>query len=206
MCAVTRHTGGTRGVDHGPSSGRHCCEGRQRRSRPRVTSRATMSDRPRAWNASGGTYRLIIAKAPIASRPLPGRRSSFLGGRKKSGRRATAVPGPPRVRSIIRMPRAVRCMRFATDSRNRDSAVSTPGFPAPASCGPVAPVYSRRSRQRQAGPDRGGPAIARSGRIVRPVRRPSDQQTNRRLGGDPREICNQIPSRMARDLSIQVPV
>ena len=38
----------------------------------------------------------------------------------------------------------------------------------------------------------------------RPVRRPTDRQTNRRnLGGDPREICNhQTPSREARGLSI----
>ena len=56
---------------------------------------------------------------------------------------------------------------------------------------------------RRGGSDRGGPAIARSGRVVRPVRRPSDRQTNRRnTGGDPREICNQIPDREARDLSI----
>lgn len=77
MCAVTRHTGGTRGVDHGPSSGRRCCEGLQRRSRPGVTSRATMSDRPRAWDASGGTHRSIIADVPIASRSPSGRRSRF---------------------------------------------------------------------------------------------------------------------------------
>ena len=39
--------------------------------------------------------------------------------------------------------------------------------------------------------DRGGPAIARSGRVVRPVRRPSDRQTtrHRNVDGDPREIC-----------------
>jgi hypothetical protein len=34
------------------------------------------------------------------------------------------------------------------------------------------------------------------------VRRPTDRQTKRRnLGGDPREICNQIPGK-TRDLSI----
>ena len=71
-CAVTRHTGGTRGVDHGPSIGRRCCEGRQRRSRPRVTSRATMSDRPRAWDASGGTHRSIIATRRSPPDLLPG--------------------------------------------------------------------------------------------------------------------------------------
>jgi hypothetical protein len=40
----------------------------------------------------------------------------------------------------------------------------------------------------------GGPAIARSGRVVRPVRRPSDRENPRRTSGDPREICNQVPS------------
>jgi hypothetical protein len=57
------------------------------------------------------------------------------------------------------------------------------------------------------GPDRGGPAIARSGRIVRPERRPSDQQTRhrRRAGGFPREICNQVPSHEARDFLILGP-
>ena len=39
------------------------------RSRSRVTNRATMSDRPRARNASGGTYRLIVIdEKTIASR------------------------------------------------------------------------------------------------------------------------------------------
>jgi hypothetical protein len=56
---------------------------------------------------------------------------------------------------------------------------------------------------RRGGSDRGGPAIARSGRVVRPVRRPADRQTTRRRsGGDPREICNQVPRRGARDLLI----
>lgn len=56
---------------------------------------------------------------------------------------------------------------------------------------------------RRGGSDRGGPAIARSERVVRPVRRPTDRQTNRRTGGDPREICNQqVPSREARDFLI----
>jgi hypothetical protein len=49
----------------------------------------------------------------------------------------------------------------------------------------------------------GGPAIARPGRVVRPVRRPSDRHNPRRQsGGDPREICNQVPSRTARDFLI----
>ena len=53
------------------------------------------------------------------------------------------------------------------------------------------------------GSDRGGHAIARSGRVVRPVRRPTDRQTKRRnASGDPREICNQVPSRQARDFLI----
>lgn len=78
-----------------------------------------------------------------------------------------------------------------------------------------------RSRRRQPGRERytpgvpwhrggpgagfslGGPAIARPGRVVRPVRRPSDRQNPRRhSGGDPREICNQVPSRLARAFSI----
>jgi hypothetical protein len=56
---------------------------------------------------------------------------------------------------------------------------------------------------RRAGPDRGGPAIARSGRVVRPVRRPSDRQSPRyHRGGDPREICNQDPGSQAGVFSI----
>jgi hypothetical protein len=94
-CAVTRHTGGTRGVDHGPSNGRRCCEGWQRRSRPRVTSRATMSDRPRAWDASGGTHRSIIAKQTDRLPTSSGRRFRFRPrppGKRCGGPAATASP------------------------------------------------------------------------------------------------------------------
>ena len=45
-------------------------------------------------------------------------------------------------------------------------------------------------------PGQGGPAIARGGRIGRPVRRPSDEQpSSRRAGGrTTREICIQVPA------------
>jgi hypothetical protein len=175
------------------------------RSRTRVTNRATMSDRPRAGNASGGTYRPSSSETTIASRDS-GRRS-FCCMRRNGGR---PPPFP-----LEEAPRSGPCLPFqrsralvcapAGVGGNRETAASgrirphlragrhppghrgyTPGVPGP----------------RRGGSDRGGPAIARSGRVVRPVRRPSDRQTNRRSGGDPREICNQIPSPWGRDLSI----
>jgi hypothetical protein len=88
-------------------------------------------------------------------------------------------------RAIGKAPHPVASPRGSTHPPDRRGY--TPGVP----------------ESRRGGSDRGGPAIARSGRVVRPVRRPSDRQTNRRFsGGDPREICNQIPSPGGRDLSI----
>jgi len=61
-------------------------------------------------------------------------------------------------------------------------------------------VPHRVEAAREQGYSLGGPAIARSGRVVRPVRRPSDRQSPRRnASGDPREICNHSdPSLEAR--------
>ena len=126
MCAVTRHTGGTRGVGHGPSNGRRCCEGWQRRSRPRVTSRATMSDRPRAWNASGGTHRTIIDRLPRSS----GRRFRFQarkrGGKRAAGSHATASPpsAPAEVRSSGDTQRGSVNVCVWRAAANRDFAAS----------------------------------------------------------------------------------
>ena len=66
------------------------------------------------------------------------------------------------------------------------------------------PGYTRpRSRVASRRPDRGGHAIARSGRVVRTVRRPTHRQANRRtIGGDPREICNQVLGQATGGLSI----
>jgi hypothetical protein len=136
LCAVTRHTGGTRGVDHGPSIGRRCCEGRQRRSRPRVTSRATMSDRPRAWDASGGTHRSIIATPPIASRPPSGRRSRVRAKRTAGPLvrpQARRVP-PRKVRSNGDTRGSVRTLATACAAANRETAASGRLHPFP---GPV---------------------------------------------------------------------
>ena len=68
----------------------------------------------------------------------------------------------------------------------------------PAGILPTDPLVA--SRRPGAGEPLGGPAIARSGRVVRPVRRPSDRQSPRRnASGDPREICNHSdPSHEAR--------
>jgi hypothetical protein len=67
------------------------------RSRSRVTNRATMSDRPRAWNASGGTHRRSSSRSPPEA---SGGRSSF-SGRKKEERRATAAVPVNRLRGPV---------------------------------------------------------------------------------------------------------
>ena len=69
------------------------------RSRTRVTNRATMSDRPRAGNASGGTYRPSSSAKTIASRDS-GRRS-FCCMRRNGGRPPPfPLEAAPRARSM----------------------------------------------------------------------------------------------------------
>ena len=162
-----------------------------------------MSDRPRAGNASGGTYRPSSSETTIASRDS-GRRS-FCCMRRNGGR---PPPFP-----LEEAPRAGPCLPFARSRALVCAPAGVAGNRESAASGPIR-ARGRHPRDRRGytpgvpgsrrgGSDRGGPAIARSGRIVRPVRRPSDRQTNRRnTGGDPREICNQVPDREARDLSI----
>jgi hypothetical protein len=71
--------------------------------------------------------------------------------------------------------------------RERSRVGPTPGRVA---------ILSRSRARTSSRPGQGGPAIARGGRIGRPVRRPSDQQPwPRRDGGrTTREICIRVPA------------
>ena len=90
--AETRRTGGTRGVGHGPSNGRRYRRRVGRgRSRSRVTSRATMSDRPRAGTRPAG----LIARHRHQHDRLPGQRGAIVVVRGPDmERRATADRAP----------------------------------------------------------------------------------------------------------------
>jgi hypothetical protein len=158
-----------------------------------------MSDRPRAGARPAG----IIARRHHKDYRLPGPREAIVSVYSEERRATAAAPGrgAPRVRSMS----SVRHGARACCARPRGSrAIGNPphlsrGGRQPSTRGGYTPGSRTASRRF----DRGGPAIARSGRVVRPVRRPSDRQTHRRnASGDPREICNQVPSQTARDLSI----
>ena len=181
--------------------------------------------RPRAGTRPDGTHRSRIEfhRSPsdasggrsLVSGPPPGRLAGApnrRGGRcSERGWRRTAGD---RRRSLNAAPRPGRCppsgrshARYATG--RGVGAIGNPPHPKPTAGRSggwdASPGRILRSVPglRRGDPDRGGPAIARSGRVVRPVRRPTDRQTNRRSrGGDQREICNQIPRPSARDLSI----
>lgn len=176
-------------------------KGLLRRSRTRATSRATMIDRPRAGARHGRTHRLRHRYERIASR----HRGAIVTFRAVKGRRSTAAaPSVPRGGPVpVRSARSDG--RYAPGDPG-PAIGKVPHLPRPWSPPGRAPrVYSPSFQGRvEAAPDRGGHAIARSGRVVRPVRRPTDRQTNaRHRGGDPREICNHsVPSPRTRDLSI----
>ena len=185
--------------------------------------------RPRAGTRPDGTHRSRIEfhRSPsdasggrsVFSGPPPG---AFAGAPNRRGGRCSERGGRrtagDRRRSLNAAPRPGRCppsgrshARYATG--RGVGAIGNPPHPVagPWSVGwmggepgPYTPVRSPcRVEAAGAGEPLGGPAIARSGRVVRPVRRPTDRQTNRRSrGGDQREICNQIPRPSARDLSI----
>lgn len=149
--------------------------------------------------------------APRASRPGEGRRpplevggqgwkSRWNGGRPPPFRRRRA----PRVRSMSPSTRS-RCMYRVCVPRGAIGKTPHPPRDRPVRAGRgVRPVYSPSfPGRRRGGSDRGGPAIARSRRVARPVRRPMHRQTQRRRHGDhPREICNQVPRHAARGLLI----
>jgi hypothetical protein len=151
------------------------------RSRPRVTNRATMSDRPRAGNASGGTYR-PSSEITIASRDS-GRRS-FCCMRRNGGR---PPPFPleeaPRARSMssVARSRALVCAP-AWVAGNRETAASGRIPARPASPGSPR-LYSGRSRvtSRRLGQGR---SCDRAIRARRPSReaaeRPADQSPQHR--------------------------
>ena len=185
--------------------------------------------RPRAGNASRRDSSLAHRHPSIASRRTRGAialfwpRSAFAGRSEQAW--GTAVrsgevgrTAGDRRRSLNAAPRSGRCpsserSRARYAAARGIGAIGNPPHPVagPWSVGwmggepgPYTPVRSPcRVEAAGAGEPLGGPAIARSGRVVRPVRRPTDRQTNRRpRGGDQREICNQIPRPSARDLSI----
>lgn len=64
-------------------------------------------------------------------------------------------------------------------------------------------ILRRCSRQRVEPRDPRRPAIARAGRVGRPVRRPSDQSMaiRRDIGGATRETCTRVPGHQARGFS-----
>jgi hypothetical protein len=130
------------------------------------------------------------------------------GGGEENGGRPPPFPERLRTRSLASSERS-RAGWFLLGgcSGNRETAASrvrgAPGRHRPGPDRYTPGVPCRVEAAREQGFSLGGPAIARPGRVVRPVRRPSDRQNPRRhSGGDPREICNQVPSRPARDFSI----
>lgn len=145
----------------------------------------------------------VVIRKTIASRDS-GRRS-FCRMRRNGGRPPPfQLEEAPRARSMssVYTEPSVVCAPAGVVG-NRESAASGRIPPRPRHRADRRGYTPGVPGSRRGGSDRGGPAIARSGRVVRPVRRPSDRQTNRRSsGGDPREICNQVPSQEARGLSI----
>jgi hypothetical protein len=150
-----------------------------------------MSDRPRAGTRPAG---LIASSSPLTIASRDGGRSSRPGPETDDG------PGllDRQARHVGSCPRGpVQWSSRARTGPYGPSCVapigSSPHFPArrkPA--GPIRRAILRAFPSRRPGrSDRGGHAIARSGRVVRPVRRPTDRQATRRsVSGDPREICN----------------
>ena len=183
--------------------------------------------RPRAGTRPGGTHlsRIAIHRSPPDAR---GRRSFVfralrtsvgdavrsgeVGGRTAGDLRRSLerlrdpIVGLPRRGAVRMVPRGPGGGAIGNPTHRRARLFQVGGQPAPAGSRRLYSPGSRAaSRRHGTGEPLGGPAIARSGRVVRPVRRPSDRQNPRRhAGGDPREICNQIPGE-ARDLSILGP-
>jgi hypothetical protein len=145
-CAVTRQPGATRGVGHGPSNGRHVGEGSTWRSRTEVTSRATMSDRPRAGTRTAGLISIIdtersppdlFPEAIVVSRQgikrdgeRPPSRNSPAGPVLDSRPRGCArYAPPPQSRAIGIAPYPSRRGAAATDAGSGPAGI-LPSFPS----------------------------------------------------------------------------
>ena len=217
----TRRTGGhSRRRSRTSERTSELTKGRQGRPRSGVTNRATM--------IFGLEPERVRRDSSIRASPAIDRLPTHAGGDRSFGGVFRALRtsvgdavrsgefGRGERRATAAVPKRLRTRSLASSERSRAG-----WFPQRGSAGNREDAASGRRRGvggsrrvptailpsvpglRPGSSDRGGPAIARSGRVVRPVRRPSDRQSpRRRSGGDPREICNQVPSRAARDLSI----
>jgi hypothetical protein len=175
--------------------------------------------RHRPSAAGHGTYRPLLLFRQDGIFPV--RRDAATGGH--SGRRPRTIERTPeRAKGSHRRSRSSVTNRATMSHRpragNASGADSSPPRPSSIAShyrGAIvasgsgsglagSPILGLVRGLASSGPDRGGHAIARSGRVVRPVRRPTDRQTKRRnRSGDPREICNQQdPGQAARGLSI----
>lgn len=194
----TRRTGGTRGVGHGPSNGR------RERAKGQLREIPDGGHEPSNHESSASSRWRVRPDSSRIDRIASRHREAIFASRGSTGRRSTSAA--PSVPAAVRSPTDSRgavpvcAVRRALGNRER-SASGRGSLAAALPAGILAVVPGSR----RGDPDRGGHAIARSGRVVRPVRRPTDRQAHRRNGsGDPREICNQDPDRLARAFSILV--
>jgi hypothetical protein len=144
-----------------------------------------------AWRQGSPGSRGMSCPSPASC--WASRRTGSFGPSSRSAIRPTQGSGPSRNRA------RAACLESRSSSRS-----GGPGAERhPRSARPTS-VYSPGSRARTSSRSgEGGHAIARSGRVVRPVRRASDQPTRHRNGGgDPRERSIQVPSLVARGFSI----
>ena len=177
------------------------------RRRPRAswrtgTSASVSPAASRSATATSGsmrdrTYARVTATAsPTAtSEPITARaRGSTNSGAVRSRTAATAgtMGQSPKM-----MPHVLRRLRPTPASTTRTGGTEASPRKVPVGPRPARVAILARSRERTSSrPGQGGPAIARGGRIGRPVRRPSDQQPWPRQDGGrtTREICIQVPA------------